>query len=126
MDSERKTYNFGAPPAKGERRGGRAKGTPNKHTEKVRAMHSKDLNEAHAAVKWCLSSKAPLRLQLRAAKEVFHRVYGRPKRAKPEPPPGFDYSTLTNEQREALTSIAKGIREAQQAAEAASDGESPH
>jgi hypothetical protein len=42
MDSERKTHNFGAPPVKGERRGGRAKCTPNKHTAKVRAMFSKD------------------------------------------------------------------------------------
>lgn len=101
--------------APGERRGGRAKGTPNKLTADIKALaqvHGKDAIDTLAKIMKNIA--APEAARISAAKELIDRGYGRAIQAVElsgqdggpiQSRTSFDLKSLTTEQLRALSSI---------------------
>lgn len=78
---------------KGERRGGRAKGTPNKVTADVRALAQEYGAEAIKTLAEIMKDTAqPAAARVSAVKEILDRAYGK----SPQPVSDADGSTLAD------------------------------
>lgn len=109
-------------PQKGERRGGRAKGTPNKVTRNAREEFLPFGPAATKKIVHFMNNGESEEIRFRAAQEIHNRIYGKPTQqtnlAGHEGGPLFDVENASPEELEAaaemmLAGLAKETKDKQ-------------